>query len=239
MHNGFLNFAGEKMSKSLGNVFSCPQVAGFAGPEALRFYVVSHHYRSPTNFEVASEEGAVVFRDLDVADRRLDYFYTTLQRIDDFVAAGGDGGAGDVVPEVRVLSESARAALADDVNTPIVVAALGEAAKVANKLLDEGKGIDKALRRRSVAAFGRELRSVGSALGILGDVPADYLARRRDRLVERRRVDRGEIERRLADRADARRAKDFARADRLRDELRAMGIEVLDTPHGADWRFSS
>jgi cysteinyl-tRNA synthetase len=236
MHNGFLNFAGEKMSKSLGNVFSCPQVAGFAGPEALRFYVVSHHYRSPTNFEVASEDGEVVFRDLDAADRRLDYFYTTLRRIDDFVLAGGDGGEGAVSDDAGALVPAAREALCDDFNTPVVVAAMGEAAKAANKLIDEGKGIDKGLRRRSLAAFGRDLRSVGGALGVLGDDPVAYLARRRDRQVARLKLDRAAVERLLAERAAARAGKDFARADAIRDELRALHVEVLDTARGADWR---
>jgi cysteinyl-tRNA synthetase len=238
MHNGFLNFAGEKMSKSIGNVFSCPQVAGFAGPEALRLYVVSHHYRSPTNFEVATEDGKVVFRDLDAADRRLDYFYPPRRRIDELGAAGGDGGAGAVVPEIDALVATAREALADDVNTPIVIAALGEAAKAANKLLDEPKGIDKGLRRRSLAGFARALRSVGGALGLLADDPAGYLARRRDRLVVRRALDTAAIEGLLRARGEARAAKDFARADELRDQLRAMGVEVLDTAGGVDWRLA-
>jgi cysteinyl-tRNA synthetase len=237
LHNGFLNFAGEKMSKSLGNVFSCPQVAAFAGPEALRFFVVAHHYRSPTNFEVATEDGEVVFRDLDVADRRLAYFYATLERIDGFVA-GNDGGAGEVMPEVEALVREARAALADDFNSSVVIAALGEAAKTANKLLDEGKGIDKGLRRRTLAAFGRELRSVGGALGILQAEPAAYLTAQRSRLAARKKLDVAAVERLLAQRGEARAAKDFARSDEIRDELKAMGVAVLDTPRGADWRIA-
>jgi cysteinyl-tRNA synthetase len=237
LHNGFLNFAGEKMSKSLGNVFACQQVAAFAGAEALRFFVVSHHYRSPTNFEVATEDGAVVFRDLDVADRRLAYFYATLERIDAFVAAG-DGGDGAVMPEVAALVAEARAALCDDFNSSIVIAALGEAAKAANKLLDEGKGVDKGLRRRTLAGFGRELRSVGGALGILQADPASYLAAQRTRLAVRRKLDVAAVGRLLGLRDEARKAKDFARSDEIRDELKAMGVAVLDTPRGADWRIA-
>ena len=237
MHNGFLNFSGEKMSKSLGNVFSCPAIASACGPEAMRMFTVSHHYRSPVNFEVAVENGRTLFRDLEAADRRLDYFYSTLRRIDEHVAAGGDAGDGEVVPEAQALVPAAREALADDFNTPVVVAALGEAARAANKLLDEGKGIAKPVRRRSLARLGRDLRDVGGgALGILFSEPAEFIARRRDRLAAHRGIDGDEVDRLLAERSQARAARDFGRADEIRASLQALGVEVLDTAAGADWR---
>jgi cysteinyl-tRNA synthetase len=244
MHNGFLNFEGEKMSRSEGNVFACHQIDEAVGAEALRFFFVSHHYRSPIDFEyVASRDAAgkivdVKFPSLEAADRRLSYFYETLARIDAFVAPerGGDGGAGAVVPEAEALVASAREALADDFNAPVTMAALGEAAKLANKLLDEGKGLDKQVRRRSIARLGRDLRAVGTALGILHQEPAAYLRARRDRQVGKRGLDVAAIERLLAERAAARAAKDFARADAVRGELTALGVEVLDTPQGTDWR---
>jgi cysteinyl-tRNA synthetase len=244
MHNGFLNFDGEKMSRSEGNVFSCEQIAREVGTEALRFYFVSHHYRSPIDFEYLATRDPetkklldVKFPSLEAADRRLDYFYNTLRRIDDFVAAGGDGGDGAVVPEAEALAITARDAIADDFNAPIVMAALGEAARHANRLLDESKGIDKAVRRRSLARFGRDLRAVGWALGVLAQDPATYQRERRARLVRNRGVDTAQVEGLLTARADARKAKDFARADAIRGELTALGVEVLDTPAGTDWRI--
>ena len=258
LHNGFLNFAGEKMAKSLGNVFGCAEIADAVGAEALRFFCVSHHYRSPVDFEVetikdaAEQPIALRFASLEAADRRLDYLYTTLARIDAFVAQGADAGEGPVLAEAETLIPTAREALADDFNAPVVVAAIGEAAKLANKLLDEGKGIDKQVRRRTLARIARDLRSVGPALGILLALPATYLARRRARLCRPHRtlsrvpdaaplpswrgVDPAEVERRLGERAAARTAKDFTRADAIRAELAARGIEVLDTPSGTDWR---
>ncbi len=242
VHNGFLNFEGEKMSRSEGNVFGCAEIAASVGAEAVRFYFVSHHYRSPIDFEFTVVKDAngktaeVRFGGLEAADRRLEYFYLTLQRIDGFVAAGGDGGDGAVVPEASRLLDDARAALADDFNAPITVAALGEAAKLANKLLDEGKGIAKDVKRRSLARLGRDLRAVGEALGVLHQAPAAYLAARRDRQVLRRGLDVAEVRRLLDARAEARAAKDWTRADDVRNQLTALGVEVLDTPQGTDWR---
>jgi cysteinyl-tRNA synthetase len=242
MHNGFLNFDGTKMSKSLGNVLGCDEIAARVGAEALRFYFVSHHYRSPIDFEIEGKrdvDGKIVeprFPALEAADRRLDYFYTTLRRIDDFVASGGDGGDGAVVPEAERLVAEARDGLADDFNAPIVVAALGEAARVANRLLDDAKGVDKAVRRRSLARLGRDLRAVGWALGVLGDDPRAYAHARRSRVAAARGLDTARVEALLTARAEARQAKDFARADAVRGELTALGVEILDTPGGTDWR---
>ncbi len=236
LHNGFLNFEGVKMSKSLGNVFDCDQIAAAVGGEALRFFCVSHHYRSPVDFEVQVIDGGARFHSLEAADRRLSYFYETLAKIDAFVSQGGDGGAGAVVPDADKLVPEARTAIADDFNTPVVVAAMGEAAKLANKLLDEGKGVDKQVRRRTLARIARDLRHTGEALGILSVAPKDYLSARRGRLVRIKKIDVAWVEAKIAERAAGRAAKDFARADAIRAELAAKGVELLDTPSGTDWR---
>ena len=241
LHNGFLNFAGEKMSKSLGNVFACDQIADAVGGEALRFFCISHHYKSAIEFdveEIREAEGrpiGVRFRSLEAADRDLSYFYSTLRKIDQFATQGGDGGEDPVVPEAERLIPATREALADDFNTPVVKASMHEAAALANKLVDEGKGIDKQVRRRSIARIGRDLRTVGNVLGILAADPRTYLAGRRDRLVGHRKIDVAQVEQLLADRVVARGEKDFARADAIRVQLLEIGIEVLDTPQGTDW----
>ena len=232
MHNGFLTVDGKKMSKSLGNVIGCDEVFDAVGGEAMRFYCVASQYRARIDFDLVKiAGGSRRYPGLEAADRDLAYFYETLAKID----ALGDPGAGAVAKEAEQLVPAARAALADDFNTPVVVAAMHKAAQLANKLLDE-KGGDKALRKRSLARIAKELRAVGDAIGVLVQVPAAYLAARRDRLVYQRAIDVAAVERKLADRAAARAAKDYARGDAIRDELRAMKIEVLDTPGGTDWR---
>jgi len=219
-------------------VFGCSEIAAAVGPEAMRFFAVSHHYRSPVNFDVAEVDGAVQFRDLDAADRRLDYFYSTLRRLDDFLAVGKPAPDGDELVEgVEALVAEARRGLADDFNTPVLIAALGEAAKLANKLLDEPKSAPKPVRRRSLAKLAREIREVGASIGILESEPSAFLAERRGRLCAQRGIDAGTVTAKLAERTAARAAKDFERSDAIRDELAALGVEVLDTPAGVDWRI--
>jgi cysteinyl-tRNA synthetase len=239
LHNGFLNFEGVKMSKSLGNVFNCDQIAAAVGGEALRFFCVSHHYRSPVDFEVQVTPDAgghkVQFHSLEAADRNLAKFYETLARIDAFLANGGDAGAGAVAPEAEKLVPEARAALADDFNTPITMASLHGAQQLANRLLDEGKGIDKQVRRRTLARLGRDLRAVGVALGVFGQTPAVYLAERRARLVQARKIDVAQVLTKISERNAARAGKDFARADAIRVELAALGVALHDGTGGTDW----
>jgi cysteinyl-tRNA synthetase len=247
LHNGFINFKGEKMSKSLGNVVDCSEIADAVGGEALRLFCVSHHFRSPVDFDfeaVRDADSHVIgarFYSLEDADKKLEYFYTTLRRIDDFIAqggAGGAGGVGPVLPEAERLVPAATAALADDFNTPVALAAAYEAAALANRMLDEPKGpwgSDKALRRRSLARLAADLRKLGGALGVFADDPAGYLAERRARLVKRRGIDPVAVERLIGERAAARTAKDFARSDAIRGELAALGVALHDTPRGTEW----
>jgi cysteinyl-tRNA synthetase len=241
LHNGLLTNNGVKLSKSLGDALLCAQVSRAVGPEALRLYFVSHHFRSTIDLELEVEVDAdhhVVatrYHRFEAADKKLEYFYTTLKRIDDFAAAGAAPAPGPVLPEADKLVPEARAALADDFNTPVVMAQLHEAAALANRLLDEGKGVDKQLRRRTLVQLGRDIRSVGDALGIFAADPRAYLAERRARLIQRRGIDVAAVERLLADRVAARAAKDFQRSDAIRAELAELGVALHDTPQGTDW----
>jgi cysteinyl-tRNA synthetase len=241
LHNGLLSSKGVKFGKSLGNAVDCTEVTHAVGGEALRLFFVSHHFRSTIDFDFEVTRGAdqrVVsarFHSLEAADRKLEYFYVTLNRIDALLALGGEPAPGPVMPEAEKLVPETRAALADDFNTPVVMAQLHEAAGLANRLLDEPKGIDKQLRRRTLARIARDIRDVGGALGVLTRDPKAFLAERRLRLVKRRGIDVAAVEHLLAERTAVRAAKDFTRSDAIRGELAALGVALHDTPQGTDW----
>ena len=230
LHNGFINFEGEKMSKSLGNVFDCAQIADAAGGEALRFFCVSHHYRSDVAFDVQKVDGGVRFFSLEEADRTVAYFYDALAKIERFFA----GNVPDAHDDARLAT--IREALADDFNTPVVVATMHETGKLANKLLASGKGIDKKLRETQLAQAYGDLKAIGTAVGLLTQVPTAYLADRRARLVRAKNIDVAAVEAKIAERTAARAAKDYARGDALKGELAAMGVQLHDTQGGGtDW----
>ncbi len=102
LHNGFLNFEGEKMSRSLGNVVNAVEVARRVGGEAFRMFCAQHHYASPVSFEFFTTKDDAVnitmvrFFSLEAADREVDYFYTMLANIDEDAGSGGDGPANPV-----------------------------------------------------------------------------------------------------------------------------------------------
>jgi cysteinyl-tRNA synthetase len=235
MHSGMVNFGGEKMSKSLGNVVTIRKVAETHDLEALRLLLISVHYRSPANFTIARDgEGQTLYPDLDEAEARLDYFYRTLERLDGFLAAV------KLPPSLppSKLAEEAGAAMDDDFNTAAAIGHLYDAFVLANKLLDDPKAMPKPERQQTLAAIARDAREVGATLGIMRRKPDEFLLARRDRLCARKKIDRGAVEARIADRTAARAAKDFKRADEIRAELRNQGVELMDTPAGTSWRVA-
>jgi cysteinyl-tRNA synthetase len=234
LHSGMVSFGGEKMSKSLGNVVAIADVAKVHDLEALRLHLIGVHYRSPVAFTLARDPGgAVQFPELDEAEKRLAYFYGTLERL---AAAGGEDDGGAVLPPADRTLTAFREALDDDFNTAAAVAQLYEAFVFANKLLDEPKAAAKDVRRRTLARLRHDLELCGETLGIFRRSPAAFLLAYRARLCARRGIDAAGVDARIAERASARAAKDFARADEIRKALQGIGVELMDTPAGTTWR---
>jgi cysteinyl-tRNA synthetase len=211
MHNAWITTAGEKMSKSLGNSLTIPAVLErFRGID-LRYYLVSTHYRSHVEFSFeALSEAAVAFG-----------------RIEGFLdrAAQVLGGR----PEAGVVCADFELAMDDDLSTPAAVAALFEVVREGNKALAEGAS--PALRGAAA--------SVLAMLDVLGLDPADPVWGGSAASDDRATTAVGTLVAGLLEqRADARAAKDWARADEIRDQLKAAGIELEDTPDGPKWSLS-
>jgi cysteinyl-tRNA synthetase len=244
LHNGFINVRTpgdeeEKMSKSLGNFFTIREVTRHHHPEALRLYLLGTHYRKPLTFEVdRSGDDGVRFVSLEDAERRLTYTYTTLGRLREALAVGKTPGPGEVLEPAADFAERFCAALDDDFNTAAALGLSSELLTLANKLLDQPRSAPKDVRRRTLQAVLQGLELVGEVLGVFGQDPAGFLAHRRQQLCQARGIDPAAVERGIQQRTAARKARDFARADQLRDELTAMGVELMDGPAGTTWRVS-
>jgi cysteinyl-tRNA synthetase len=219
MHHGFVEIDSEKMSKSLGNFFTIREVLARFDPEVMRLFLLGTHYRNPINYsDVILQE----------AERRLRYLYRTLEKVDRIGAGGSPAGEGGAIVE------DARRALDDDFNAPQVLAVLAEAFTAANALADR-RGKKSAEEKARLAAFARDAREIGTTLGLLQRPPATALLALRQKAATRLGIDPAWVEARIAERAEARRAKDFARGDAIRDELLGRGIALLDGPEGTSW----
>ncbi|RME22907.1 MAG: cysteine--tRNA ligase [Deltaproteobacteria bacterium] len=268
-HNGFVNIDKEKMSKSLGNFYTIRQICDLYYPECLRYFLLTTHYRSPLNFEVAfvcpscknplereqlekrtcpqcgstlseeQAEKAVRFPSLDEARRRLEYLYSTIERMDKHLG-GGATGIGELVEPERVESLWPRftEAMDDDFNAAAALAVLQEAARLANDVMDNKQGRAEGMVTSTVQALRQVLERMAGVLGILEKPAAEALERLKQSALRARFLDPAEIDALVEERNRARAEKNWARADEIRDRLKAMGVELMDSRQGTTWKIA-
>jgi cysteinyl-tRNA synthetase len=207
MHAKHLLVDNETMSKSKGNFFTIPDIVGRGHrPEAIRYLLAGAHYRKPLSFG---------FEGLQQAQAALDRVHSLVARLDEVAGDGPEGKAAAAADEARRSFDDA---LADDLNTPEALAAVHGLVSRANGLLAEG-----ALTKGGAARVRSEIAAMDGVFGVLLPVAAE------DRL--------GPEEQALFDeRQDARKKRDFARADAARRRLEEIGVVLEDTPKGTRWR---
>lgn len=220
MHNGFVRVDDEKMSKSLGNFFTIREVLQKFDPEVVRFFILRAHYRSPLNYSDTH---------LEDARQGLTRLYTALSGAGETDAWVNWEQAVDCallaaefedMPQVAKAIAAFGQAMDDDFNTPIAIAALFDLATEVNKA-------PSPLIKRQLA---KTLRALASSLGLLARPPVEFLQSGTGGL------DKDQIEALIAERAAAKKAKDFARADQIRADLTAQGVVLEDGPTGTTWR---
>ena len=205
MHNGFVQIDGEKMSKSLGNSFFLKDALKVYDGELLRYYLISVNYRNDFNF---NEE------DLQSSKKRLDKLYRLKKRL-------YGGKVGSVKKEFK---DKLLKAMCDDLNSSKAMAIVDEMVTHANELLDK-EPKNKALKQEILGniAFINELLGVGCKDAI------EWFQQGVSQ------EDREKIQNLIDKRTEAKKAKDFATADSIREELHNMGIAIMDTPNGTKW----
>ena len=219
VHNGFLDMAGEKMSKSLGNILLVHDLIEKVPGEVIRWALLSAHYRQPLDWT-----GELV----EQCRSNVDSLYGAIQRADVALRGAtptelGLGNLESVLVKERI-DGFVENALCDDLNTPKAYAMIADGIRQLNLAVDARNLGDIAFHRAVVWEWCR----------LLGFLQADPESWFQGAVTDDART---RIEQLIAARTEARKAKDWPAADRIRAELTAMGVEVMDSAGGATWRF--
>ena len=209
MHNGFLNIDGEKMSKSLNNFFTVRDISKKYDLQVLRFFMLSAHYRSPLNFSAEL---------MEAAKAGLDRIKTAADNLD-FLRKNASPGEEDPAVSDRLKEFTAKfdEAMDDDLNTADAVSVIFELVKYINTTADENSSLEV------LNALKEELKSLTDVMGLIVFGAGEEL------------LDK-DIEALINERQEARKNKDFKRADEIRDELLNKGIILEDTRQGVKWK---
>ena len=211
LHNGFLNIDNRKMSKSLGNFFTVREIGEKYDLQVLRFFMLSAHYRSPLNF---SQE---IMESSKNALERIVTAVTNLKHLSE--AAQSENLSEEeqaLLKEMGVYRQKFEEAMDDDLNTADAVSAVFELVKFANTNAGEKSSKEFAEKLKEEIVF------LSDILGLLVDKKEESLD--------------DEIEKLIAERQAARKARDFKRADEIRDQLLSQGIILEDTREGVKWK---
>ncbi len=210
MHNAFLNIDGEKMSKSAGNFFTVREISEKYDLQVIRFFMLSAHYRSPLNFADTLVEAS---------KNGLDRILTAVDRLRDLLATAPEGEMTEAdqknKEEVDALVKKFEDSMDDDFNTADAIAAIFELVKLSNVTAPEGS-------KAYVQYVYDTITKLCDVLGIITEKKEELLD--------------ADVEALIEERQQARKAKNFARADEIRDQLAAQGIILEDTRAGVKWR---
>ncbi|MCT6924356.1 cysteine--tRNA ligase [Metasolibacillus sp.] len=210
MHNGYINIDNEKMSKSLGNFVLVHDIRQQIDPQVLRFFMLSVHYRQPINFA----------QDLVEAARTgLERIRTAYSNVEHRLATSADlvDKADEWLTQIAAIQQQFEEAMNDDFNTANAITALFELARLANIYTTESNTEQKVLQ-----AFLTTFDALSSVLGIVLKVEEELLDE--------------EIEALIQERNAARKNRDFARSDEIRDQLLSLNIVLEDTRQGTRWK---
>ncbi|MDE6747619.1 MAG: cysteine--tRNA ligase [Lachnospiraceae bacterium] len=216
MHNGFLNIDNKKMSKSLGNFFTVRDISEKYDLQILRFFMLSAHYRSPLNFSADLMEAAKNgYERIVTCVSNLNYLLEASQQ-DNAVSDAMNAQETADIEEAKGFIHKFEEAMDDDFNTADAVSAIFELVKFANTKVTEQNS------KEFIRAIKDEIVMLSDICGLIVEKEAEILD--------------SEVESLIQERQDARKSKNFARADEIRDTLLKQGIVLEDTREGVKWK---
>ena len=236
MHNGFVKINSEKMSKSLGNVFPVREIMKIYHPEVLRLFMLQSHYRSPVDYSESS-----------LAETRsgLVRCYTTLQLLKETLGKPANTAAAaneknlakqqEYISKLKDLKEKFDSSLDDDFNTAQALGSVFETVRLTNNFMAIEKNMPAAIQTNILDEAKKAFDHFGAVLGVFQDDPDHFFNFDREMEVRKRALNVGEIENLIRERQAARAAKDWTKADAIRQELAGLHVVLKDTTNMTSW----
>lgn len=224
LHNGFVNINQEKMSKSLGNFLMIKDILKQFHPETVRLFLLSSHYRSPIDF---SDKAMIE------ADSAMDRIYKSLERLETLF---GKLNSLEMSGKSGQLWQRCIKAMEDDFNTAKALAEIFDAIHEINRVLDRTPN-PKSEKREFLKQTYEDIKRCSSVLGLMNSDVAAYFEAKRALGLTREGIDPKIVDSLVQERSEARKARDFARADAIRAKLQEMNVSIEDRPDGTVWKI--
>jgi cysteinyl-tRNA synthetase len=236
MHNGFVKINSEKMSKSLGNIFPVREILKNYQPEVLRLFMLQSHYRSPIDYSENS---------LAEARSGLVRCYTTLQLLKEVpgnlvvdttpITGKSSVKEENYISKFKHLADKFNAALDDDFNTAQALGYVFDAVRLTNNFVADEKNMPASNKSKILAAAKKVFDYFGTVLGIFQDDAEHFFQSDKEMESHKRGLNIGEIENLIKERQTARTAKDWTKADAIRQELAGLHVVLKDTANTTSW----
>jgi len=225
IHNGFVNIDQEKMSKSLGNFLMIKDVIKTYHPEVVRLFLLSNHYRSPIDFTDKA---------MDEARSGLDKIYAFLERAEEKIGLISDQ---DVEP--GDCWQRFCEAMDDDFNSARGIGILFDTVRSTNRSLDQHQDNLSQKIKKTIQSNRSDILRIGNVLGILMEPPKVYFDKKRFQGLEQKSIDPDVIDKMVKEREEARKTKDWEKADQIRKQLADMNVILEDRPDGTVWKIDN
>lgn len=229
IHNGFVNINKEKMSKSLGNILTIREICEKYHPETLKLFILSHHYRSPMDFD---------YEKLNESETSLKRLYLSIKNWDEKTSSiDVDNNLNSKIKDqLDEIEQTFDSAMCDDFNTAQALASLHEYTKAINKYFQEKQKNLTSIDCATIKYGKERLLGMAKVFGILQEKPEKFFNKQLEKLLKEKNITKEDIEKQIEERKIARQNKDYAKADEIRKKLTEIGIELEDTKEGTKYR---
>lgn len=227
-HCGLVKINGEKMSKSLGNSLTIRKALQMYNYEVIKYLMLSKHYAS--DIDITDES-------FKISENHMYYFYKTIKKMDDFIAKEKESNEKTIIKNniTETIERNFVDAMDDDFNSSLAIANLHTLFKYANSIMKTSTKNNTKVVANTLSKILNDVKKTYKVLGMFEQVPEDFINEMRIKYIEKLNIDVIKVEEKIKTRLEAKKRKEFEIADKIRNELTAIGIILEDSNNGTYW----